>query len=42
MTTMTPAIHETFRRAVVGAILAPSIHNTQPWRFVLRPGVLDV
>ncbi len=42
MTTSTHAIHETFRRAVVRATLAPSIHNTQPWRFVLRPGVLDV
>jgi hypothetical protein len=42
MTTTTHAIHETFRRAVVRATLAPSIHNSQPWRFVLRPGVLDV
>ena len=40
--TSTYAIQETFRRAVVRATLAPSIHNTQPWRFVLRPGVLDV
>lgn len=24
------------------ATLAPSIHNTQPWRFVVRPGRLDV
>jgi hypothetical protein len=36
------AVQETFRRAVVRATLAPSIHNTQPWRFVLRSGVLDV
>ena len=42
MTTTTHAVHETFRRAVVRATLAPSVHNTQPWRFVLRPGVLDV
>jgi hypothetical protein len=42
MTTSTYAVHETFRRAVVRATLAPSIHNTQPWRFVLRPGVVDV
>ena len=42
MTTTTQAIDETFRRAVVRATLAPSVHNTQPWRFVLRPGVLDV
>ena len=27
---------------MVRATLAPSVHNTQPWRFVLRPGVLDV
>lgn len=24
------------RRAAVRATLAPSVHNTQPWRFVLR------
>ena len=40
--TTTYAIHETYRRAVVRATFAPSIHNTQPWRFVLRPEVLDV
>src|SRR6476659_2579392 len=40
--TTTFAAQESFRRAVVRATLAPSIHNTQPWRFVLRPGVLDV
>jgi hypothetical protein len=40
--TTTYAIQEMFRRAVVRATLAPSVHNTQPWRFVLRPGVLDV
>ena len=40
--TTTYAIQEMFRRAVVRATLAPSIHNTQPWRFVLRPGELDV
>ena len=42
MTTTTYAIDEAFRRAVVRAMLAPSVHNTQPWRFVLRSGVLDV
>jgi nitroreductase len=40
--TTTQAIHETFRRAVVRATLAPSVHNTQPWRFVLRTGAIDV
>ena len=25
------------RRAAVRATLAPSVHNTQPWRFLLSP-----
>lgn len=30
------------RRAAERARLAPSIHNTQPWRFVLRDDVLEI
>jgi len=30
------------RRAAVRATLAPSVHNTQPWRLHLRDGQLDV
>jgi hypothetical protein len=30
------------RRAAVRATLAPSVHNTQPWRFVLSPDALEL
>jgi hypothetical protein len=30
------------RRAAVRATLAPSVHNTQPWRFVLGPDTLEI
>jgi hypothetical protein len=30
------------RRAAVRATLAPSVHNTQPWRFVLGPDTLQI
>jgi hypothetical protein len=30
------------RRATVRATLAPSVHNTQPWRFVIRPGGVEI
>ena len=30
------------RRAAIRATYAPSVHNTQPWRFELRPGELAV
>jgi nitroreductase len=29
-------------RAVMFGVRAPSIHNTQPWRWVYRPGVLEL
>lgn len=37
-----PKLVEAVRRAAVRATLAPSVHNTQPWRFVLRANVLEV
>jgi nitroreductase len=30
------------RRAAVRATMAPSVHNTQPWRFLVRPNQLDI
>jgi hypothetical protein len=33
---------EAVRRAAVRATLAPSVHNTQPWRFVIGPSMLEV
>ena len=30
------------RRAAEQALLAPSVHNTQPWRMVIRPDVLEL
>ncbi len=32
----------TLRRAAIRATRAPSVHNTQPWRFVVRDGGLDI
>lgn len=31
-----------WRRVLMAAVTAPSIHNSQPWRFRLRPGAVDV
>lgn len=33
---------QALRRAAARAILAPSIYNSQPWRFVLSKGVLEL
>jgi len=31
-----------FRKAVERARWAPSVHNTQPWHFIVRPDVLEL
>jgi hypothetical protein len=33
---------QTLRRAAVRATLTPSVHNTQPWRFVLSGNALEI
>ncbi|HEU5269697.1 MAG TPA: nitroreductase family protein [Jatrophihabitans sp.] len=35
-------VAQALRRAAARATLAPSIHNSQPWRFVLTNGVLEM
>jgi hypothetical protein len=44
--TMAPSAHseptQVLRRAVVRATLAPSVHNTQPWRYVISKGALEI
>lgn len=42
MTSTTVDIAAALRRAAVRATRAPSVHNTQPWRFVLRDGWLEI
>jgi nitroreductase len=42
MTTAAPARLEALRRAADRARLAPSIHNTQPWRFAIGPDGLEL
>ena len=41
MTTDTD-LARSLRRAAIRATLAPSVHNTQPWRFVVRGDGLDM
>ncbi|MFL6163809.1 MAG: Acg family FMN-binding oxidoreductase [Jatrophihabitantaceae bacterium] len=40
--TSTLTVAQALRRAAARATLAPSIHNSQPWRFVLNNGVLEL
>lgn len=43
--TMTTPIRpraQALRQAAVRATLAPSVHNTQPWRFVIGPDTLEI
>jgi hypothetical protein len=40
--TTTRSISETLTSAVADAALAPSVHNTQPWRFVIEDGSLHL
>jgi hypothetical protein len=42
MTTVELNVSRALRNAVDAAVRAPSVHNTQPWRFILRDGDLDV
>lgn len=37
-----PTLAQALRRAAVRATLAPSVYNTQPWRFVLSGDALEV
>ena len=42
MSTVREETKALFRKAVERASLAPSVHNTQPWHFVVRPDVLEL
>jgi nitroreductase len=42
VTTPTRPQAQALRQAAVRATLAPSVHNTQPWRFVIGPDTLEV
>jgi hypothetical protein len=41
-TSITPQLTKAVRRAAVRATRAPSVHNTQPWRFVLGADALQI
>lgn len=41
-TTITSTSTQALRRAAIRATLAPSVHNTQPWRFVLDGDALEI
>jgi hypothetical protein len=42
MTATISTRHEVLRNAALRALLAPSVHNTQPWRFVLTDQALEI
>jgi hypothetical protein len=42
MTTVQEETKALLRKAVERASLAPSVHNTQPWHFVIRPDALEL
>ena len=42
MTTVQEETKALLRKAVERASFAPSVHNTQPWHFVIRPDALDL
>jgi len=42
MSTVQEETQALFRKAVERASMAPSVHNTQPWHFVVRPDVLEL
>ena len=37
-----PAVTNTLHRAAARAALAPSVHNTQPWRFVVTHDTVEI
>ena len=42
LTSTDPQIAQAMRKAAVRAMRAPSVHNTQPWSFTIKPGGLEV